>query len=156
MNATSPLSAAVDRAPHRAGVYFFLDDARELLYVGKASDLRARLRQHAHATPRRGELRLEMLYQRVTEVRWEELRDEVSAAAREADLIVALRPVFNASHTGEGRWNYIVVEPVDATSEMLRFALSEHPVPKRGHGYGCFPHLGRGVSSRPAIACSDG
>src|SRR6476646_589641 len=100
------LSLAVDRAPQGAGVYYFLSADAELLYVGKASSLRNRLRQHARTKPgARGAIRLDVLYQRVTDVRWEELPDEDAAAAREADVIVALRPTFNAAIAGEGRWN---------------------------------------------------
>ena len=151
------LSVAVDRAPRGAGVYFFLGADAELLYVGKASSLRNRLRQHARAKAgQSGTIRLDVLYQRVMDVRWEELRDDDAAAAREADLIVALQPAFNAAIAREGRWNYIVVEALDPDLDRVRFSLSELPATRSGKAYGCFPHLGRGVSARPAIACSDG
>ena len=148
----SPLAAAAVHAPRGAGVYFLLADDRELLYVGKAGDLRARLTQHASAKPGPREIRRALLYERVADVYWEELVDETTAAAREADLIVSLRPPFNASHVAEGRWNFIVV--TEAHREALRFELTE-AAQVRG-AYGCFPHLGRGVGSPPAIACSDG
>lgn len=148
----TPLAAAAARAPRCAGVYFLLADDRELLYVGKAGDLRARLHQHASATPGPRELRRVRLYARVADVCWEELADEAAAAVREADLIVALRPPFNAACVAEGRWNFVVVTA--ARRDVLRFALAEEH--RGGQVYGCFPHLGRGVSSPPAIACSDG
>jgi excinuclease UvrABC nuclease subunit len=107
------LSAAASDAPNVSGVYFMLGADTELLYVGKASNLRGRIRQHATAKPGVGELRRAILYQQVSEVRWVVLPDEPAAATHEADLIVALRPAFNASHTNEGRWNYIVVEHPD-------------------------------------------
>jgi excinuclease UvrABC nuclease subunit len=56
-----PLAAAAARAPKCAGVYFLLADDRELLYVGIAGDLRARLKQHAAATPGQREPRLARL-----------------------------------------------------------------------------------------------
>jgi len=150
----TPLAAAAARAPRCAGVYFLLADDRELLYVGKASDLRARLNQHASATPGRQEPRLARLYELVGDVRWEELADEATAAAREADLIVSLRPPFNASYVADGRWNFIIV--TETHRDTLRFELTEVADRRTQGAYGCFPHLGRGVSSRPAIACSDG
>ena len=140
----SPLAAAAVHAPRGAGVYFFLADDRELLYVGKAGDLRARLTQHASAKPGPREIRRALLYERVADVYWEELVDETTAAAREADLIVSLRPPFNASHVAEGRWNFIVV--TEAHQEALRFELTE-AAQVRG-AYGCFPHLGRGLARR--------
>ncbi|HTD50375.1 MAG TPA: nucleotide excision repair endonuclease, partial [Acidimicrobiia bacterium] len=150
------LSAAASDAPNLPGVYFLLGADTELLYVGKASNLRSRIRQHAAAKPGAGGLRLDMLYQHVSEVRWVVLADEPAAATHEADLIVALRPAFNASHTNEGRWNYILVEYLDRADRSTRFTLSKTESAESGHRYGCFAHLGRGVSSPPAIACSDG
>jgi excinuclease UvrABC nuclease subunit len=88
-------------------VYVLLADDRELFYVGKAGDLRARLKQHASTIPGRREPRLARLYGCVNDVCWEELPDEATAAVREADLIVSLRPPFNAAHVAEGRWNFI-------------------------------------------------
>lgn len=156
MTATPCLAHAAEEAPHAPGVYFFLGADAELLYVGKAGSLRNRLRQHARAKRGSGGRRLDVLYERLTEVRCEELPDEDGAAAREADLIVALRPAFNASHAGEGRWNYVLVHPLGVDNHTLRFTLSQQADITAGRVYGCFPHLGRGVSSRPAIACSDG
>jgi hypothetical protein len=89
-------------------------------------------------------------------VRWEELPDEPSAACREADLIVALRPAFNASFSDEGRWNYVVARGATRGEEALDLELSPNCVVQDARAYGCFAHLGRGVSSPVAIACSDG
>jgi predicted GIY-YIG superfamily endonuclease len=147
-------------APDAPGIYVLLDAATELLYVGKAARLRRRLHDHARAAEGTGHGRLRRLYQRTREVRWQELADEGEAARREADLIVALRPAFNASHRDDGRWAYVVVEEVAPGPARLRFTLSSVPGPAaRAPGprtYGCFLHLGRGVSSRPGVACSDG
>jgi hypothetical protein len=150
------LSVAADDAPSGAGVYFFLASDTELLYVGKAARLRQRLRQHARVKRDEGAVRLDLLYDRVAAVRWQELPDEAAAAVLEADLIVALRPRFNAAHSLEGRWRYIVADAVAPDTEALRFTLCEGAENRTGRAYGCFPHLGRGVSSPPAIACSDG
>jgi len=149
--------AAAEQAPRAAGVYFLLASEGELLYVAKASNLRGRLEQHAAARLGNPDARLAALYERVGLVRWEELSDEQATASREADVIVALRPAFNASHVAEGRWTYVIVSPRDTSGGRLRFALSPTLAGEPdGLSFGCFPHLGRRVSSRPGIACSDG
>lgn len=148
----SQLATVAASAPDVPGVYYLLDDRAQLLYVGKAANLRRRLHQHARATPS-GE-RLAALYARVAEVRWEVLASEEAAEAREADLIVGLRPPFNADNLHAGRWNYIVLEQVGDTG--LRFTLTPEPPAAGTTAYGCFPHLGRGVALRPAVVCSDG
>jgi predicted GIY-YIG superfamily endonuclease len=133
-----------------------LGSGDELLYVGKAARLRQRLRQHADEPAAKSRPRHRLLYTRVREVRWEELSDEPSAARREADLIVALRPAFNASLSGEGRWNYVVARRTGPREEALALELSPRCLVREARAYGCFAHLGRGVSSPVAIACSDG
>jgi predicted GIY-YIG superfamily endonuclease len=139
-------------APRAPGVYYFLGRDRALLYVGMATDLRRRLHQHARSVHAPSGMRLGALYGTVREVRWELTGDESGAAAREADVIVALTPPFNAAHRLDGRWVYVNLDRVHGGACELR--LSREANGERV--YGCFPHLGRGVASRPAIACSDG
>jgi predicted GIY-YIG superfamily endonuclease len=153
------LSAAATDAPRDAGVYLFLDDHRDVLYVGKARNLRHRL--HQHAATRRQESRLHQKYDLVRRVVWEIAADEEAAFWREADLIFALRPPFNTNpglrgHDPVGKdpqAPYIVV--VEDATGTLHFTL-EPVVPVTGSAYGCFPHLGKGVASDLGIACSDG
>jgi predicted GIY-YIG superfamily endonuclease len=152
----SALVEAAAAAPTTPGVYLFLGAGRELLYVGKAGNLRRRLQQHAKADPHPGEVRRLRTYGDVRDVVWEETPTESAAAAREADLIVALRPRGNASIVDGGRWTYVVVTP--AAGGRTTFVLTPDR-PSGGGGrrvYGCFPHLGKGVAAAPAIACSDG
>jgi predicted GIY-YIG superfamily endonuclease len=153
------LREAAGEAPGGAGVYLFLDGMGEVLYVGKAGNLRQRLRQHAAADgPRVG---LYRRYDLVRRVVWETAADEEAAAWRESELIFALRPAFNADTGVRGvavvgqaaRIPYVVVR--EAGAGVLRFGL-ETLVPAEGRAYGCFPHLGKGVASRLGIACSDG
>lgn len=153
------LRAAAREAPRDAGVYLFLDDQHEVLYVGKARDLRSRLRQHAAIRSPRS--RLDHKYDLVRQVVWEVALDERAALWREADLIFALRPPFNADpgltdHDPLGRHPsvpYLVA--TEEAPDILRLRIAP-VVPATGRAYGCFPHLGKGVSSDLGIACSDG
>jgi len=149
------LLAAAAEAPAAPGVYFFLDAGGRLLYVGKAKDLPQRLRQHAQVTRRSAGHPngwVKGRYPAVRTVRWEVAASEAEAAAREADLIVALRPRDNA-WTDTGTWSYLVV--TDGARDRMRFALTTR-APESGRVYGCFPHLGKGVMFGPGIDCSDG
>jgi hypothetical protein len=146
------LREAAARAPSTPGVYVFLADDGELLYVGKAADIRARLRGHAGATATSGRMRV--LYDAAAEVRWEELPDEASAVAREADLIVALRPRCNAAMRDDGRWTFLNVSYGDGGDGGLE--LDQEREPRGRLSYGCFPHLGPGLAGRPGIDCTEG
>ena len=66
------LADAAAVAPTTPGVYLFLGPARELLYVGKAGNLRRRLQQHAKAEPHPKAGRRARTSGEVREVVWEE------------------------------------------------------------------------------------
>jgi predicted GIY-YIG superfamily endonuclease len=149
--AHSILANASRQAPNTPGVYYMLAADGELLYVGKAGKLRTRLAQHAQANPPGG--RLALLYKLATAVRYEPLPSDAATFVREADVIVALQPRFNASHSLDGKWNYITVTALGDGS--VRLEVTQRPA-KGMKAYGCFPHLGPGVSSPPAIACTEG
>lgn len=123
-------------APAGPGVYLMLGAASEVLYVGKAVDLRRRLRDHG----RSGHAR----WSGVRDVRWIACEEEAEALCLEADLIFAAHPPFNAVVTLDD-FLYLCVER-DATS--VRFALARQP---RARAYGGFPHLGKGKMSWPAV-----
>jgi predicted GIY-YIG superfamily endonuclease len=155
------LTSAADRAPTCPGVYLFLGQAGEVLYVGKARNLRRRIRQHAGAGPPTSHLHGR--YALVRQVCWEIASDEETAAWREGELIFALRPPFNSDPgpgphrlvPAEARAPFLVVTVADP-DEVHRFTIVPDRPPDRVRVYGCFPHLGKGVSSRIGIACSDG
>lgn len=79
-------------APHAPGVYRFLDARGEVLYVGKATDLRERLRRYFGQDRRR---RIADLVRETTAVRWEVAPTELEAAVREVRAIHRHRPRYN-------------------------------------------------------------
>jgi predicted GIY-YIG superfamily endonuclease len=83
---------ACSSAPSSPGVYVFRDADGGALYVGKAVNLRRRLR--AHFADQRWRV-LHPAMARVTHVEWREVGSEIEALMREATLIRELRPVVN-------------------------------------------------------------
>ena len=79
-------------APAGPGVYVLKDAAARPLYVGKAANLRRRLR--AHFAERRWR-RLPPELARVAEAEWQEVGSDLEALLREAMLIEALQPTVN-------------------------------------------------------------
>lgn len=79
-------------APGSAGVYTLRDAVGTALYVGKAVNLRRRLRAH-FAERRWRSLKPEM--SRVTDAEWIEVGSELEALLREASLIAQLQPIVN-------------------------------------------------------------
>src|SRR5712692_372498 len=79
-------------APASAGVYVLRDEADRALYVGKAVNLRRRLRAH-FAERRWRTVKPEL--SRAIDVEWWEVGSELEALLREAALIETLRPAVN-------------------------------------------------------------
>lgn len=80
-------------SPSSAGVYWFLDEKGKVLYVGKAKNLKKRLRQYTQITRLTNKIK-KMVAQAAT-VKWEELESEFEAILIEAELIRLHQPPFN-------------------------------------------------------------
>lgn len=83
------------RLPLSPGVYRMQNARGEVLYVGKAKNLRARLNSYRVANPDRLPKRHLRLLGLVTCIEVEICSDEASALAREAELLRSLKPRFN-------------------------------------------------------------
>jgi DNA polymerase III epsilon subunit family exonuclease len=81
-------------APQRPGVYRFLDAAGQVLYVGRARDLRARLRSYFRSERQRPQV--EAAIGACERIEWEVHGSELEAAIEELRLIRELRPPANA------------------------------------------------------------
>ncbi|HUG64933.1 MAG TPA: exonuclease domain-containing protein [Gaiellaceae bacterium] len=81
-------------APTTPGVYLFRDRNDTVLYVGKARDLRARLRSYFAGDRQRPAV--EAALGALERVEWRELGSELEAALEELRLIRELRPPANA------------------------------------------------------------
>jgi predicted GIY-YIG superfamily endonuclease len=85
------------RAPRAPGVYVLRDEDGRALYVGKATNLRRRLR--AHFAPRRWR-GLKAAFARAVDAEWQQVGSEIEALLREAALIHEIGPIANV-HVGE-------------------------------------------------------
>lgn len=81
-------------APPRPGVYLFRDRNDAVLYVGRARDLRARLRSYFRTERQRPAV--EAALGALARVEWNVLGSELEAALEELRLIRELRPPANA------------------------------------------------------------
>jgi DNA polymerase-3 subunit epsilon len=81
-------------APPRPGVYLFYDRNEQLLYIGRARDLRARLRSYFRSERQRPAV--EAALGAVARIEWRVLGSELEAALEELRLFRELRPPANA------------------------------------------------------------
>jgi DNA polymerase III epsilon subunit-like protein len=92
-------------APERPGVYFFRDVHDQVLYVGRARDLRARLRSYFRSDRQRPAV--EAALGALERVEWRVTGSELEAALEELRLIRELRPPANARSTRPDRYVYL-------------------------------------------------
>jgi DNA polymerase III epsilon subunit family exonuclease len=81
-------------APTRPGVYLFRDRHDQVLYVGRARDLRARLRSYFRSEAQRPSVEAALLA--LERVEWRVLGSELEAALEELRLIRELQPPANS------------------------------------------------------------
>ena len=104
--------------PSTPGVYYFVDKHGTILYVGKAKDLKARVRTYFNGGD--GRRKVGRLVEEVAEVRFRETQSELHALILESREIKRLLPRFNSA----GR--------EDRASWFVRLDLGEpYPVPER-------------------------
>jgi excinuclease UvrABC nuclease subunit len=92
-------------APQTPGVYLFRDTHDQVLYVGKARDLRARLRSYFRSDKQRPAV--EAALSAVERIEWRELGSELEAGLEELRLIRELRPPANARSARPDRYLYL-------------------------------------------------
>jgi DNA polymerase III subunit epsilon len=92
-------------APRRPGVYLFHGRGGEVLYVGRARELRARLRSYFAGERQRPSV--EATLAAVEHVEWRVLGSELEAALEELRLLRELRPPANARGVRPDRHVYL-------------------------------------------------
>jgi DNA polymerase-3 subunit epsilon len=92
-------------APPKPGVYLFRDKYDQVLYVGRARDLRARLRSYFRTDRQRPAV--EAALAAVERIEWRVRGSELEAALEELRLIRELRPPANARSARPDRYVYL-------------------------------------------------
>ena len=102
------LEAKLPTLPTRPGVYLFKDAEGEILYVGKAISLRARVRNH-FAQEDNWSVQKSELVRRVADVDTIVVGSEAEALLLEANLIKSHQPRFNIRLKDDKKYPYIKV-----------------------------------------------
>jgi excinuclease UvrABC nuclease subunit len=96
------------RAPECPGVYLMRSPADEVLYVGKAKNLRKRLGSYRVANPDRISRRHLRLVNSVSRIELHQCDSEDSALAKESALLRNVRPPFNRAGTWPSAPHYLI------------------------------------------------
>ena len=138
-----------DPLPHAAGVYRFVGRDERVLYVGKARDLRARVKSYFYGDGRK---KIENLLGEVRRVEGDVTPGgELEALVLEARLIRRHEPKYNRRGKTWRRFAYLKLDPSEAYPRLK-------VVHRAGHGDGCTylgPFSGGGAARLAKEALED-
>jgi excinuclease ABC subunit C len=106
------LAGILDTLPQKPGCYLMKDEAGKVIYVGKAVNLRSRVRSYFQAgvdhTPK-----TEKLVRHIADIEWILVGSELEALILEMNLIKRYRPHYNIRLKDDKRYPYILVRWAD-------------------------------------------
>lgn len=105
-------------APRRSGVYLMKDASGKVLYVGKANNLRQRLRQYRTANPDRLPRRQLRLVREVRGIEFQFCANGAAALAREASLLRTLKPKYNRAGVWPGTPAFLMWRATEQTLDL--------------------------------------
>lgn len=117
--------------PSLPGCYLYRGEKGEVLYVGKALNLRNRVRSYFQESARHG-IRIERLVTKVREVEWIVVDSEVEALVLECNLIKQHRPPFNVRLRDDKSYPYVVI----TKEKFPRVLFTRNPRQSAGKVYG--------------------
>lgn len=101
---TTALAAQIKKLPQTPGVYFFKDSAQNVIYIGKAKNIKKRVESHFA----RGGSSLNF-YSRVRTVDCVQTRDEKEALILESALVKKLQPKYNIELKDDKNFFFVAI-----------------------------------------------
>ncbi len=123
----------VKLAPSRPGVYRMLDARGDVLYVGKAKNVKKRV--SAYARPTGLDTRIERMVAATRKLEFVVTRTETEALLLEANLIKRLRPRFNVTLRDDKSFPYILITSDHWAPQILKHRGARS---RPGHYFGPF------------------
>ncbi|MFH0820234.1 MAG: GIY-YIG nuclease family protein, partial [Candidatus Peregrinibacteria bacterium] len=103
------IAKLIAKAPTGPGVYKFLNEKGEVLYVGKAKQLRNRLKSYVQKSSDQSS-RIQKMLEHARTVEWIETNNEVESLILEDNLIKELQPRYNVRLRDDKNFQYIRVD----------------------------------------------
>jgi excinuclease ABC subunit C len=139
------IRAFVKTLPPSPGVYRMLDEAGEVVYVGKARNLKARVTNYTR--PDGLDVRLQRMIAATHSMEFVRTETEAEALLLEANLIKRLKPRFNVLLRDDKSFPYILIATDHEAPELTKHRGTRR---RQGHYFGPFASataVGRTIAS---------
>ena len=114
----------IQSLPHQAGVYQYFDKSNRLLYIGKAKDIRKRVKSYFRFTPKLHcsptlNLRIQKMVSEAVTLSYIIVESEHDALILENSLIKQLKPKYNILLRDDKTYPYIYINRSEAFPQFL-------------------------------------
>ena len=123
------LQSKLKNIPIHPGVYSFMNDKGEIIYIGKAKNLRSRVRSYFQKRKSQSPKNLTMI-RHISDLEYIVVRSEVEALLTEANLIKQHAPRYNVMMKDDKSFPFIRI-----TNEPYPQVLLTRKVVKEGSKY---------------------
>ena len=112
MTLSDKIQAQLDTLPSKTGCYLMKNEDGKVIYVGKALNLRSRVRSYFHGAAGL-DIKTRHLVGNITDIEWIVVASELEALILEMNLIKKHRPHYNVRLKDDKRYPYIKVHWAD-------------------------------------------
>lgn len=129
--AAEDVASQLKKIPAEPGCYIYRNPKKEVLYVGKAVNLRSRVRSYFQKSARHGP-RISRLVKNTTDIETIVVDSEVEALVLECNLIKEHRPPYNVRLRDDKSYPYIVI----TKEKFPKVLFTRNPKKGRGKTFG--------------------
>ncbi len=101
--------------PEKPGIYIFKNKDGNVLYVGKAKNLKKRIKQYFHSQS----LKIQNLLKETANIEFIETANEAEAIFKESDLIKKLNPPYNQLLRDDTKYFYLIFTKEDFPKVLI-------------------------------------
>jgi len=131
------LDLKLQTLPTKPGVYIMKDAAGKIIYVGKAINLRNRVRSYFH-TPQAHPPKVQRLVAEIVDLEYIVAGSELEALILECNLIKKHRPRYNVRLKDDKRYPYI---KISMQEDYPRLTVTRRMLPDGGRYFGPFTNV---------------